>query len=97
VDASVGAQLEAASVGYWWHIYPPLDNAEAYEVVLGGLAAARSEYWAARAAHDDTAAAAALREIIDLTEVAAAMADGMAAARRRWLASDRPWPLSRVY
>lgn len=93
---SLEAELESATLGEWPHYFAPLDCASVAGQLAGGLAEAKSAYLAARRAHDHAAAQSALGEVRDLTMLLAALADGMDAQRRRWLASDRPWPLARV-
>jgi hypothetical protein len=84
------------TVSYWAHIYSPPDVASDYEMILGGLAAAKADYLAARIRHGHAKAAEILQEIVDLTHLAAEFADGLAASRRRFLRSGRPWPLGIV-
>ena len=91
--------LEAEHLGYWSHIFAPLDMASVYQALAEALAAEKAAWTAARAAGDDAAAARSLAEVRDLTALVGAAADGIADARRRWLSTDRPWPLvpSRVW
>lgn len=91
--ASVGAQIEADEIGYWFHLGSPVSNWLVYEVLVGGLQAAKRDYRDAVAAHDQDRQAAALREVNDLTVVCAAAADGLAAQRARFLSGDHLWPL----
>jgi hypothetical protein len=55
--------------------------------------AAKAEYQAARFVHYHAAAARALQEVVDLSCLAAAYAEGIALSRARHLASGRAWPL----
>jgi hypothetical protein len=93
---SVEAQIEACQLEYWWHIYSPLDMWDVYETIAEGVHAVKAEYQEARAAGDRDRADALALEVIDLTELAAACADGLAASRARFLSGDRPWPLAPV-
>jgi hypothetical protein len=92
--ASVEALIEAEEISYRCHIDGPLDNWSLYEVLTDGLIAAKAEHRAALARHDHALADKLMLEIIDLTMLAAAAADGLALQRARWLASDAPWPLT---
>lgn len=93
---SVGIQMECESLAEWPHFYSPLDCASVAEELAGGLAEAKRAYLAARFVHDHAAAESALGEVRDLTALCAALAAGVAEQRRRFLDSDRPWPLARM-
>lgn len=92
--SSVEAQIEADQIGIDFHMCSPLDNWSVYEVITGGLLAAKAEYRDALARHDHAAAGRALLEVADLTALCAAAADGLARQRGLVLRSDRPWPLA---
>lgn len=94
---SAGARIEAATLGIWMHCGSPLDNAQVYGHLVEGLAAAKDEYRAARALHDHPRAGRALDEVVDLTWLCAAAAEGMGLQRARWIAAGLPWPLGRVH
>ena len=91
---SVEAAIEADSIEMWFHCSDPLGNAAVYGTLTGGLLAAKAGYRDARARHDHDAAARWLLEVVDLTALAAAAADGLAAQRARFLASGDLWPLA---
>jgi hypothetical protein len=91
---SVEAQIEAEEACLWAHYYDPLTCWAVLEVLGGGLAEAKREHAAARAAGDRDRAAALALEIIDLTEVAAGMREGLDCQRSRFLADGLPWPLA---
>ena len=93
---SVEAQCEADTLEEWFHNSDPLANGELYEQLVGGLYRAKGDHLAALAAHDHARAARVLEEVRDLTALCAAAAEGLSLQRRRFLASDRPWPLGRV-
>ena len=93
---SVGAQIEADEIGYWFHITDPLGNWSVYEVLTDGLITVKRERHEALARHDHVRADQLLAEIVDLTALCAACAEGIARQRARFLNSDRPWPLTRI-
>jgi len=93
---SVEAAIEAAEVGYWFHLTDPLGNWSVYEVLTDGLLAAKADYRDALARHDHAAADRLMLEITDLTALAAAAADGLADQRQRFMHSGMPWPLARA-
>jgi hypothetical protein len=74
----------------------PADNARIYETLIEGLHVAKADHLAALAAHDHTRAGSVMVEIRDLTEICAAMAEGLDAQRRIWMGTDKPWPLARM-
>jgi hypothetical protein len=93
---SAGAAREADTLGYWFHILPPLDCWSVYTVLTDGFIQAKGDYRASLAAHDHTRANRLLREVIDLCALCAEAAEGLALMRARFMASDRPWPLTRL-
>jgi hypothetical protein len=96
MNVTVETQLAAEHLDYWAHIYSPVDFASVYEVLTDGLAAARAERRDAMLVHDHERADRALAEVRELTELCAAAAEGIAAARARWMTGNRPWPLGRL-
>jgi hypothetical protein len=91
---SVEALIEAEEACLWAHFYSPLDCWAVLETLIEGLADAKRERTAARGAGDHARADALLLEIIDLTEVAAGMREGLDCQRARFLDGGRPWPLT---
>ncbi len=91
---TVEAQIEAAEVGYWFHITDPLGNWSVHELLVDGLQAVKADHREAVRRHDHALAGKLMVEITDLTALCAASADGLASQRSRFLHSDRPWPLA---
>src|SRR5215475_12317737 len=93
---SPGVLAEADSIGYWCHIYTPLDCWAMYETLTDGLIAAKLERRDALAVHDHARADRALQEIRDLTVLCAAAAEGLALMRTRYFEHGDRWPLMRL-
>jgi hypothetical protein len=94
--SSVEAQIEAEQISLWFHLAAPLDNHAVYQMLIEGLAAAKADWRAALAARHDHRAAELLAEVVDLTELCAAAAEGLALQRARSFAQGKPWPLARL-
>lgn len=93
---SVEAAIEADQITLDFHLCSPLDNWSVYTTISDGLLAAKAERRDALARHDHAAAARLLLEIIDLTALCAAAAEGLARQRALVLARAEPWPLARM-